>query len=108
MGLGKAKELIFTGEMISAEEALSIGLVDKVVGKDELMDETMRIAEQISANSPLALGFAKKVINKGSEMDLMDALSFELENGIDCFDSFDRKEGMTAFLEKRTAEFKGN
>lgn len=106
--IGKAKELIFTGKMISAQEALEIGLVDKVVAKEELIEEVRKIAGQIAANSPLAIRFAKKVINKGSEMKLPDALSFELENGLECFDSEDRVEGMSAFLEKRTANFKGN
>ena len=107
MGLGRAKELIFTGEMISAEEAFKIGLVDKVVKQEELIDEAMKIATLISTNSPLAVGFAKKVINKGSEMELHDALTYELQNGIECFDSEDRLEGMSAFLEKRAANFKG-
>ncbi|MGI9533960.1 MAG: enoyl-CoA hydratase/isomerase family protein [Thermodesulfobacteriota bacterium] len=108
MGIGKAKELIFTGEMISAEEALQIGLVDKVVKQEILIEETSKIARQIAGNSPLAVGYAKNVINTGSEMDLPEALSYELENGLNCFDSEDRKEGMSAFLEKRTANFKGN
>ena len=108
MGIGKAKELIFTGAMISAQEALEIGLVDKVVAKDELIDEAKRIAGLIAANSPLAVGFAKNVINRGSEMELPEALVYELQNGLECFDSEDRLEGMTAFLEKRTANFKGN
>lgn len=108
MGLGKAKELIFTCEMINAEEAHKIGLVDKVVKREELLDEAMKIAGQIAGNSPLAVGLAKKVLNSGSEMELSKALSFELENGLECFDSKDRVEGMSAFLEKRTANFKGN
>ena len=107
-GLGKAKELIFTGEMVSAQEALEIGLVDKVVDHEDLIDEAMKIAGQIAGNSPLAVGIAKKVINNGSEMELPKALSYELENGLECFDSDDRIEGMSAFLEKRTANFKGN
>lgn len=107
MGIGKAKELIFTGEMITAGEALEIGLVDKVVSKETLMDEANKIAGKIAANSPLAVGFAKKVINRGSEMELPEALSYELENGLECFDSDDRVEGMSAFIEKRTADFKG-
>ena len=108
MGLGRAKELIFTGAMISAQEALEIGLVDKVVAKDGLMDEVNKIAGLIAANSPLAVGYAKKVINSGSEMELPDGLAYELKNGLECFDSEDRVEGMTAFMEKRTADFKGN
>ena len=108
MGIGKAKELIFTGEMISADSALQIGLVDKVVPKDELMDETKRIAAMIASNSPLAVSYAKNVINKGSEMGLPEALSLELQKGLECFDSEDRLEGMSAFVEKRKANFKGN
>ncbi len=107
MGLGKVKELIFTGEIISAEEALKIGLVDQVVKREELMDRVLELAEKISQNSPLAIGYAKEAINKGSEMELSEALKLELELGIQCFDSEDRVEGMSAFLEKRTPNFKG-
>ena len=78
--------------------------VENIISKDE----ANRIAGLIARNSPLAVSFAKNVINRGSEMELPEALTFELENGLECFDSEDRLEGMTAFLEKRTAEFKGN
>ncbi len=107
LGLGKVKELIFTGEMISAEEALKIGLVDKVVKQAELMSEVLSMAEKIASNSPLAIGFAKYAINRGSEMNLNDSLEMELDLGVDCFDSQDRLEGMSAFLEKRTPDFTG-
>jgi enoyl-CoA hydratase len=107
MSMGKVKELIFTGEMISAQEALKIGMIDKVVKQGELMDEAVSIAEKISNNSPLAIGYAKQAINKGQEMDLSSSLDFELKMGVECFDSHDRLEGMTAHLEKRPAEFKG-
>lgn len=107
MGIGKVKELIFTGEMISADEALEIGLVDKVIKPDELMDTVFEMAEKMVANSPVAIGYAKEAINKGSEMELKDSLSLELDLGLDCFESEDRLEGMKAFLEKRTANFKG-
>ncbi len=107
MSIGKVKELIFTGDMISAEEALKIGMVDKVVRQDELMDEVLSMAEKISKNSPLAIGYAKQAINKGQEMDHSSSLEYELKMGVECFDSHDRLEGMTAHLEKRTAEFKG-
>jgi len=106
-GIGKAKELIFTGKMITAEEALEIGLVDKVVKQEELLDEVLEMAGQIASNSPLAVSFAKKVINKGSDMDISQGLDYELENGLECFDSKDRVEGMSAFLEKRKANFQG-
>ncbi len=108
LGIGKAKELIFTGDMIGAEHALNIGLVDKVVKHDVLMDEVICIAEKISSNSPLAIGYAKEMINRGQDMELPAVLELELKQGVECFDSYDRLEGMTAFLEKRPAEFKGN
>jgi len=107
MSISKVKELIFTGDMISAEEAFKIGLVDKVVKQDELMDEVLSMAEKISKNSPLAIGYAKQAINKGQEMDHSSSLEYELKMGVECFDSHDRLEGMSAHLEKRTAEFKG-
>ena len=107
IGPGKTKKLIFTGEMITASEALSLGLVDKVVEQEELMAEVMKTAEQIAHNSPLAVNYAKKAINRGSETGLSEGLAYEMEVGFQCFDSYDRVEGMSAFVEKRTAEFKG-
>ncbi len=107
IGPGKTKKLIFTGEMVTAAEALALGLVDKVVERGELMDEVMEIARQIARNSPLAVSYAKKAINQGSETGLSEGLAYEMETGFQCFDSYDRVEGMSAFVEKRTAEFKG-
>lgn len=107
IGLGKVKELIFTGEMIDSYEAYRIGLVDKVTKQEELMDEVIAMAEKISSNSPIAIGFAKEVINSGSETELKESLRLELNQGVECFDSKDRVEGMSAFLEKREADFSG-
>ena len=107
IGPGRTKKLIFTGEMVAAAEAFALGLVDKVVEQEELMDEVMKIAQQIAGNSPLAVSYAKKAINQGSETGLSEGLAYEMETGFECFDSYDRVEGMSAFVEKRTAEFKG-
>ena len=107
MGNGKAKELIYTGEMVSAEEALRLGLVERVVPHEVIMKEVKELAESIAKRAPLAVSAAKKAINTGSEMDLDKALSLEKELIFSCFDSKDRTEGMKAFLEKRDPEFQG-
>ncbi len=108
IGPGRIKKLIFTGEMITATEAFSIGLVDQVVdNQDKLMDEVTMVASQIAANSPLAVSYAKDVINVGLDMELSAGLDYEFEKGVECFDSYDRAEGMSAFTEKRPAEFRG-
>jgi len=107
MGNAKAKELIYTGEMISAEEALRMGLVERVVPHEMVMKEAMELAESIAKRAPLAVSAAKKAINSGSEMDLDKALELEKELIISCFDTDDRIEGMNSFLEKRDPDFKG-
>jgi len=107
MGNGKAKELIYTGEMVSAQEALRLGLVERVVPHEVVMKEAKELAESIAKRAPLAISAAKKAINTGSEMDLETALDLEKALIISCFDTDDRAEGMKAFLEKREPEFKG-
>lgn len=107
LGLGKTKELVFTGEMIGAEEALRIGLVEKVVPHEEIMDEALKLAGAIAKRGPLAVRLSKTAINAGSEMDLQKALLLEKTLVSLCFDSNDRVEGMKAFLEKREPEFTG-
>lgn len=108
IGLGKTKELVFTGEMIDAQKALDIGLVEKVVPHDEVLGTALKLAEVISRNGPYAVKLAKTAINAGSEMDLHKALLLEKTLVSLCFDTNDRIEGMTAFLEKRTAVFTGH
>jgi len=107
MGNAKAKELIYTGEMISAEEALRFGLVERVVPHEVIMKEAMELAGAIAGRAPLAVSAAKKAINTGSEMDLESALDLEKKLIMSCFDTEDRAEGMKAFLEKRDPVFKG-
>ncbi len=106
LGLGKTKELVFTGEIIDAQEALRIGLVERVVPHERLMEEAVQLAKTIAANGPKAVRMAKTAINAGSEMDLDKALLLEKTLVSLCFDTEDRVEGMTAFLEKRAPAFK--
>jgi len=105
VGPSIAKRLIFTGEIIDAQTALSLGLVDKVVPHDQLMDEVKKIAFTIASKSKIALALSKSAINRGLEMDLQTALNYEIECFAQCFASEDQKEGMRAFLEKRKANF---
>jgi len=105
LGLGKTKELVFTGEMINAQEALRIGLVEKVVPHDDIMTEVLTLAGSIAKRGPLAVRLSKTAINAGSEMDLQKALLLEKTLVSLCFDSSDRVEGMQSFLEKREPSF---
>jgi enoyl-CoA hydratase len=104
VGVPKAKELIYTGGMIGAEEALSIGLVNKVVPKENLMDEVMAMARKIAANAPIAVKYSKNAINRGLECDIDTALFYEAESFAQCFASQDQSDAMTAFVEKKKLE----
>lgn len=105
VGPSKAKQLIFTGELVDAKTALSMGLVDIVVPHDQLMDEAKKIASTIAGKSRISLALARSAINRGADMDLRTALDYEIECFAQCFASKDQKEGMRAFLEKRKANF---
>ena len=106
VGKGMAKLLIFSGEMIGAEEAKAIGLVEKIFPPEELMAETEKFAELILAKAPIAVRLAKAAINSGLNTDLASGVGFEAEASVAPFGSKDRLEGMSAFIEKRPAEFK--
>lgn len=105
VGKGMAKYLIMTAEIISAEEASRIGLVEKVVPADDLIAEAEKIAKTINAKAPIAVSSAKLAINKGYNMDMAAASALEIETFTAPFASNDKTEGMTAFLEKRDAKF---
>ncbi|MFC1914388.1 enoyl-CoA hydratase/isomerase family protein [Chloroflexota bacterium] len=107
VGWGKAKELIYTGEMIEAEEAEKWGLVNKVVPTEELETIVREIAEKIVSKSPLIIRFIKKTMNRGMYTDLAAGLSYERAIAALCLSSEDTHEGINAFLEKRQPEFKG-
>jgi enoyl-CoA hydratase len=107
VGLGKAKELIFTGDMINAQEALQINLVNKVVSAKELISTAWALAQKIAQGPSIAIGLAKQAINKSLDIDLKTGLSYELYIQSICLKTDDSKEGINAFLEKRAPDFKG-
>lgn len=106
VGAKKAKELIFTGGMIGAEEAEKIGLVNRVVPQEGLMDAAMEMAKTIASKGQIAVRHAKTAINRGIETDMDTGNAIETDLFALCFANDDQKEGMTAFLEKRKAGFK--
>lgn len=108
IGRAKAKELCMTAEAIDAQQAKDLGLVAKVFPADQLIDETMRTAGALALKSPAALRSIKKVIDCGFDIDLQNACSLEAEAFGVCFGTEDMREGVSAFLEKRKAEFKGS
>ncbi|OPX18031.1 hypothetical protein BXT86_03345 [candidate division WOR-3 bacterium 4484_100] len=105
VGIGKAKELIFTGDIISAQQALNIGLVNKVVAPESLMDEAIALAKKIIEVGPTAVRLAKTVINRGIDANLTTANSYETEAFSILFSTEEAREGMKAFLEKRKPDW---
>ena len=103
----QAKELMFTGDRISAQEALRIGLVNKVVSREELMPVVMKTAQKIASHSPLVLELLKRNLTHGQDMPLAAALAHEQAMIGLVLDTADAHEGCAAFLEKRPAEFRG-
>jgi enoyl-CoA hydratase len=107
VGPGMARYLIMTGDHISAQEALRIGLVERVVPPEKLMDEAKALAAKLAAKPPIAIALAKQAIAMGMEMGLEDGCTHEVTLfGLVCATE-DRLEGTTAFLEKRQPQFKG-
>ncbi|SKC35890.1 enoyl-CoA hydratase-related protein [Maledivibacter halophilus] len=105
IGSGRAKDLIFTGRMVKANEAFSMGLVNKVVPADELLNEAKNIMTTIISKAPMAIKYSKISINKGADLDLSNALELEKDLAALTFASEDKDEGMKAFLEKRDPKF---
>ena len=106
VGKGMAKKLIYSAEMIDAQEAYRIGLVDEVVPAEELMEAAEKLAKTIMSKAPIAIKMAKVAINNGINTDLTIGVQFEAESYTSTFVSEDRVEGMKAFVEKRPAEFR--
>lgn len=107
VGLGKALELILTGGQVTANEALDIGLVSKVVKKEELLSQAMWYGAKIGGNAPIALDLAKKATHMAFEEEYKDNLEFQVEAAVDCFKTKDLAEGISAVLEKRRGKFTG-
>jgi enoyl-CoA hydratase len=105
--IGTAKRLLFTGDRITAAEALRLGLIDMVVPAEAVVAEVGRVAERIAANAPLAVAAAKKAVNLGLELGLSEALGLETRLFADLFRSSDIKEGVDAFLSKRPPSYRG-
>ena len=108
VGKNRAKEMIYTGKMISAAEAHKIGMVNKVCEPQALLDEVQKTAAAIAAKGKVALRAAKQVINRGLDVDLATGCAMEVDAFALCMASRDGKEGTAAFLEKRKAQFKGS
>lgn len=105
VGLGIAKELIYTADIIGADEAYRIGLVNKVVEPEELMNAALEMAKKIASKGQLAVRYSKDCINRGVETDIETGIHYEATLFGMCFSTDDQKEGMKAFLEKRPPAF---
>ncbi|MDY6906793.1 MAG: enoyl-CoA hydratase/isomerase family protein [Chloroflexota bacterium] len=107
IGPGRAKEFLYFGNRIGAEEAYTIGLVNKVVAPEELIAEAKKWAAELAERPPLSLRALKYCVNVGMQMSLLEALEYESKSAATLLSSEDRMEGMRAFIEKRKPEFKG-
>jgi enoyl-CoA hydratase len=107
VGPGRAIELVTTGRIIDAQEALRIGLADRVFAPEALLDEARKTAQEIASKAPLAVAAARRLVHEGADLALERACSMEAVAFGACFATADQKEGMGAFLEKRAAQFQG-
>jgi enoyl-CoA hydratase len=107
IGTGRAKEMVMSGERITAQRAFEVGLVNKVFPAEKLMEETKKFAEKLAEMSPFAIKMAKYAINYGYDLALDNARNLEIQCFSQCFSTEDLKEGLAAFLEKRRPRFIG-
>jgi enoyl-CoA hydratase len=106
-GIGQARRLCYTADLLSGPEAFAIGLADKVITDAQFLDHVQAIAEGIASKAPLAVQGAKKVINRSQDTSLLSGLRLEVEEFLRLFATADREEGMDAFLQKRKPSFTG-
>lgn len=107
VGKAKAKELCMTGETVTGDELVRLGLANKIFPPETLMEETMKTAKTIAASARVAVRSIKQVMDRGIQVDLRTACALEVETFTTAFNSSDAKEGLNAFIEKRKPEFKG-
>ncbi len=107
VGEGIARELIFSGRLLTADEALRVGLVNAVVPADKLSEEALKLANTIAGRAPLAMAYAKRSMNRARSLDMETATELEADLFALAFSTEDQREGMAAFVEKRPANFKG-
>lgn len=107
VGEGLAREIIFTGRLVAADEALRIGLVNAVVAPEKLAEEALQMATTIAGRAPLGVAYSKRSMNRARSLDTEAAAEIEADLFGLCFATEDQKEGMAAFIEKRPATFKG-
>ena len=107
IGKGRAAELMLTGETVDAQEALRIGLVNQVVPHGEAVKGAEALAQKLMVNAPIAVEMAKDALEVGKDLPLEHAVQYSQKNCVTCFSTEDMKEGVSAFLEKRKANFKG-
>ena len=107
VGQGRAMQMLLTGEMVLAQDALNAGLVTRVVAQEQLMEYAMHMAHTIAANAPLSVRLVKQTMQKTYDLDLEAVMQLEVDGMLQCFRSEDLVEGFNAFLEKRTPVYKG-
>jgi enoyl-CoA hydratase len=107
VGYGKAMEMVLTGDMVSAQEALAIGLINKMVGRGDLETATMAIAESMAKKSPYTIGVAKRAVRAALDLPFTEGVLMERSEFVALFDTEDKEVGVSAFLERSEAEWVG-